>query len=897
LRINLRILFRRLAHWLRREQLERDLAEELETHRSLRQAHLEESGMPAGQAAQASHRALGNITLAHEDVHEIWVWRRLEEVVQDLCHGVRLLRRSPGFTSVAVLSLAVGIGANTAIFTLVDAVVLKTLPVEEPEQLVVLERVNTRGERSNMPYQLFEALRAPDQNFSGVFAALDGTYRLEMAGQGSGVETDPVRVQAVSGEYFQVLGVRAAVGRTLTVNDDQMFGSEPVAVLSYGFWRRRFAGDLSVIGQRVTVKGQSIAIIGVAPAPFFGEFVGRVPDLWVPLALQPALDPPDVLKDPRVGWLRVMARLQPGTDLRQAQESLNVRLHNLKTDSGPFGQSLRSVGAIALSPGSQGLSDTRTRFSKQLLILMAVVGVVLLIACANVANLLLVRGAARSRETAIRLAIGAGRGRLVRQLVVESGALALVGAVAGLVGVRFLLLAAQRVPQGVVPGLEHLSISPRVLAFSLGATMLTTLVAGLVPALRASGVDIQTTLKRAGRSGSSHGSHRLRELLVVSQVALAMLLLVGGSLMIRSVVRLTRADIGLVTEHVWTVPLSLPSSRYPEEWQQNRFYNVVAGRIAALPGIRAVGATAIEPYSGANLVNDVTPEERAAEYSSAGYLQAEWRIVSPGYFEASGVPLLRGRDFSALDREDGAPVAIVSRTLADRLWPGQDAVGKRLFWGGTDGTPRTVVGVAGDISDVAVQRQTPMMFLSTRQFVWPAMALIVRAERDIPDIAAQIRRAVWAEDAGLPVPIVRPLADSRSRAIATPRLGAMILGLFAGVAVTLALVGLYGVLSYAVVERTREIGIRMALGAQPGAVVGLLVRKGIRLAILGIVLGLGSAMALAPLMQEMLYRTTAADPAVLALAPLALAAVAALAAFVPARRAARVDPVMAFRSE
>jgi len=587
----------------------------------------------------------------------------------------------------------------------------------------------------------------------------------------------------------------------------------------------------------------------------------------------------------------MIGRMKPGLD----PAVVGADLARISTTSTEIHPAMQGWGARALS-----LSEftVGTDLQRTTLLLSAAVAVLLLLACANVANLLLARACARETELTIRIAMGAGRGRLIRHLLGESGVLALLGAGVGLLAVLWIVTAVRQWPAGTLAGIEGLVISPRVVVFSLAAMIIASLLAGLAPALGATRLDLHSTLKRAGRGNAAAGSHRLRELLVIGQVALAMLLLIGGGLMIRSVVRLNQADIGMTTQHVWSVPLPLPRSRYPEEWQVARFYNVVAARIAELPGIVAVGATSVEPFSGMNLVNDVTSEELAAEHPSAGYLQAVWRVVSPGYFEASGVPLLLGRDFGEDDQFDRVPVAIVSRSLAERLWPGQDAVGKRLYWGGTDGTPRTIVGVVGDLSDVAVERErAPTLFLTTRQLAWPGMSLIVRAERDIPGIAGLVRQAVWAEDAGLPVPVVRPLAESRAQATATPRLGATILAVFGAAALVLALVGLYGVLSYAVVERTREIGIRMALGARPGTVLGWLVGRGMRLAAIGIVVGLAAALALTPLVRDLLFRTTPTDALVLGAVPVILVAVAAVAAFVPGWRATRIDPATAFRAE
>jgi predicted permease len=883
-------LWRRLTYRLHRETLERDLAEELETHRSLRQARLEESGLPASEAAPASRRALGNITLAREDVREIWVSRLVDELLQDLRHGVRLLWRSPGFTSVAVLSLALGIGANTAIFTLVDAVVLKTLPVDEPERLVVLERVNTRGERSNIPYQLFEALRAPDRVFSGVFAALDGTYRLEMEGQGSDVEADRLHVQAVSGEYFQVLGVRAALGRALAMEDDRMARSEPVAVMSYGFWQRRFAGDASVIGQRITLKGQSISIVGVAPAKFFGESVGRAPDLWVPLTMQPRLDPPDVLRDPRVGWLRVMARLQPGTDMRQAQESLNVRFRGLKTDTGPLGDSLRQVGVIALSSGRQGLSDTRTRFSKQLWILMAVVGVVLLIACANVANLLLVRGAERSRETAIRLAIGAGRSRLVRQFLTESMILASMGGAAGLLiawwGSQMLLVLAS---EGSSPLAIDVTLDARVLAFTLATSLATVALFGLAPASAAARQDMNASLKATvGRARLA-----LPRVLVIAQVALSLLLFTGAGLFLQTLRNLRTVDLGFAAEEIVQARVNAPQAGYSRE-QIPDLHRRLLERLSTAPGIRSASLATSGFRTGTS---------RTCCIAIPGHIPAPGEDrqiqtigITPDYFRTMGVALLRGRAFTPQELAAGAPkVAIINETMARRHFGSDVPLGSRFGWGDPPAAKfdTEVIGVARDVLYGDLRHGAPPLIY------FPASDgryLIARAALPAASVAALIRREVQAVDRNL-VADVRTVPQILDQALVLERLLARLSGFFGLVALLLAAIGIYGLMGYAVARRTKEIGIRVALGAQRSRILRQVFTETLALAIIGIVLGICAALAMTRLIASSLFGVPPRDPVALGAGVLSLLVIAILAGSLPARRASRVEPIVTLRHE
>ena len=578
--MSLRILRKRLQYWINHRQRARDLAEELETHRGYREADLERSGLSAADAAAASRRALGNLTLATEDVRDVWIVRWFDELCRDLRHGIRLLRRSPGFTLTAVLSLSLGIGANTAIFSLIDAVILKSLPVEKPEDLVVLERVNTRGQPSNLSYPLFERLRQADQLFSGAFAALDGTYHVDLARAGSSAQDGRAEVQVVSSDYFQVLGVQTPLGRLLTPEDDNLALSNPVAVISYAFWQRWFGADPSAIGQRLTLKHESVTIVGVAPPGFFGESVGRAPDLWVPITLQPRLNPPALLSDPNVGWLRVMARLRNDVTITRAEAGLRAWRQGQKADSDPLAQALRQVSGIGIVPGRRGLSDARIRFSQQLWILTAVVGVVLLIACANVANLLLVRGAARRHETMIRLAIGAGRWRLVRQFLTESALLALLGGAVGLLlawwGSHVLLSLAS---EGASPLAIDVAPNLRIVGFTLSISFLTVLLFGLAPAGTVTRYALGGSLKPVpGRARLA-----LPRILLVTQVALSLLLLTGAGLFLQTIKNLRSVDLGFAADEIVQVSINPQGAGYSREKLPDLYRRILA-RLDAAPG-------------------------------------------------------------------------------------------------------------------------------------------------------------------------------------------------------------------------------------------------------------------------------------------------------------------------
>ncbi len=598
-------------------------------------------------------------------MRDVWIWRWADELVRDLRHGARLLRRSPGFTLVAVLSLGLGIGANSAIFSLVDAVILKTLPVDDPERLVALDRVNLRGERYNMSYPLFVVLRTPDATFSGMFAAIDGTYRLQMSAPGSAADAEPVAVQAVSGEYFPVLGVHPAAGRLLTIEDDNVTSTEPVAVLSYALWQRRFGGDLSAIGTRVVLKRHSITVVGVAPPRFSGESVGRAPDLWVPLTLQPKLDPPMLLDQANVGWLRAMARLRPGVSVAQAQDVLDRRLQALQQDSGDstnFGRRLRDMRTIAVSSGSQGLADTQKRFSTQLWMLMAVVGVVLLIACTNVANLLLVRAEVRARETAIRLAIGAGRGRIVRRFLTESVLLMCIGGTAGLFlgwwGSRVLVVLASR---GATPLTIDVTPDARILGFTAAVSAPTVLLFGLAPADLATRQDVSASFNAGG---VGRGRLLLPRLLVIAQVGLSLLLLTGAGLFLQTLRNLRAVDLGFETGEIVQAAINPQRAGYTRN-QLPDLYRRLLERLGSAPGIRSVSLATNGFRTGSSRTCCVAAQGHVPGPGEEREIHT--MNVTPGYFQTIGLQMLHGRAFTWTDVGGGPTspkVAIINEAMA-----------------------------------------------------------------------------------------------------------------------------------------------------------------------------------------------------------------------------------------
>ena len=799
----------------------------------------------------------------------------MDALVHDLRQAFRALRRSPGFAAVAVLMLALGIGAATAMFSVVDVTLLRPLPFHEPHRLVHVWETTPQGEDFSASEPNYLDFRAGARTLSALAA-----FRMGERSLTGGGEPERLRSVAATHSLFPVLGVTPALGRGFAASEDQPGGDARVAVLGDRLWRRRFGADPRVVGRTITLDGAPHTVVGVLPASF--RLLDA--DVWTPLA-------PGASQDRTDHWLRMVGRLAPGATHAGAQ----AELARIAARIGSEHPEVRGW-SVRVESLSEWLVDARARRASVLL--LGAVGLLLLLACANVANLLLARATTRQADLGLRAALGAGRARLVRQMLAESLLLAAAGAVLGLLGAAWALEAVRALPPGMVARADEIGIDARVMAFALAVTLFTTLVFGLAPALHASRDGLYDALKHTARTGASRAQRRLRDGLVVAQVALAVVLLCGAGLLVRSLVRLQGVDVGFATEHAYAVPLQLSGERYADEARVARFYEAVVGRVAEIPGVAGAGATAVDPFSEWNLMNDVTAEERAAQAPPSGELSAAWRVVTPGYFGAAGVPLLQGRLLNEADRDGAPPVAVVSRTLAARLWPGESAVGKRLFWGGTDGTPRTVVGVVGDIRDVTLEADPPpLLFLSAAQVSWPSMTLVVRTRGEAPGLADAVRRAVWAVDPGLPVPEVRPMERSRAAAVAEPRLHALLLGTFAAAALLLAGVGLYAVLAFSVVQRAREIGVRMALGARSVAVMGMLVRRGLALTAAGIVIGLVGAALLSRFVQSLLYQTAGTDLATYAAVPLLLAVVGAAASWLPARRAARVDPMVVLRSE
>jgi predicted permease len=805
----------------------------------------------------------------------------VDSIRQDFVYALKRLRSAPGFTLVAVATLALGIGATGALFSVVNGVLLRPLPYPEPEGLVRVAAVYEGRRVAVMSPLNFLDTAAAARSFEHLAAFDQGGYTL--TGRGEPVRLDGAEVSA---PFFELLRVPPFLGRGFRAEENEPSRSK-VVVLGHGLWRERFGGDPAVVGKDVTIDGEPRTVMGVAPAGF------SFPDesqLWLPLAYDEVFR----VKSRGAWYLNVIGRLRPGVALPVARAELETIATRLEREHPDQNEKL-GMTAVGLQDDMVG----GVRLA--LLVLLGAVGFVLLIACVNVANLLLARLSARETELAVRTAIGAGRWRLARQLLTEALVLGLAGGAAGLMvavwGTRLLL----ELQPGDLPRAAEVGVDWSVAGFAAGVSILASLLFGSVPALRASRRDPGDALREAGR-GLHGGQGRLGPGLVVAEVALAVTLLVGAGLLIRSFVQLRRVDPGFQTASALTFRISLPESSYSEEARRSAFYQDLVERLSALPGVRAAGATAGLPLSGVRFNLSFEVEGRP-KLSPAQQPSMEIRVVSPEYFEAIGMPVLAGRGFTPQDVDGAPPVMVLSRSAVRRFFPGEDALGKSitLGWRRPAGRPNaggTVVGIVGDVKDRGLaEEHPPEAYLAHAQLPLLNMDLVLRAATDPMASAAAAIKTVHGLDPELPVTRVRTLEQIVSRSIATPRFYAQLLAFFAASALLLAALGVFGVLSYAVSRRSREIGVRVALGARPGDVLRMVLGQALRLAALGLLLGAVAAAALSRALVSLLFELSPTDPATFAAVALVLAGAALLAATLPARRAARLDPLQALRSE
>ena len=809
----------------------------------------------------------------------------IDTLYKDVRYGLRSLLRRPGVTMIALVTLALGIGVNTAIFSAVDSVLLRPLPFKDSERLVsIWEQGLSSGVKQNevAPANFFD-LRNQTQAFEGIGA--HGPQDINLTGDG---EPERLSGELVTANVLSLLGVQPALGRTFLANEDQP-GQHRVVVLSDALWQRRFNRDSSIVNRSITLNGQSFTVVGVMPRGFF--YPERETELWIPWAMEP-----EQASGRGDHYLRLVARLRSGATIQQASAdvaSIGARL------AAEYPKTNEGLSFIVNSLHKDYAGDLRL----PMLILFAAVGLVLLIACANVANLLLAQATTRRKEIAIRIALGARRWTIVRQLLVESLLLAGAGGLLGVLGAFWGLEALSKLLPDSLSKLQNVSIDARVLLFTLGVSVLTAVVFGGVPALLAARAKPGETLGDVARdaAGGSSGRH-VRRVLIVSEVALAVVLLVGAGLLIRSFQLLRQVNTGFNTENLLTMSMVLPMPKYREPEARRAFYDEVLQRVNEIPGVESAGVITFLPlsFNGMNFSFSVEGQTSPGDMKLPFAL---YRVVSPDYFRAMGIALQRGRFFEGSDNADSQPVIMISQRLAEQYWPGQDPTGKRLKIGPLD-SPNpwlTVVGVVGDVRQAGLYGDPRMDLYAPyaqerRGFVTPRN-LVLRTKGDATAVAGAVRQAVWAVDKDQPISNVRTMDEVFAAAISRERFQALMLGLFAALALVLACVGLYGLIAYAVAQRTHEIGVRMALGAQPSDVLRLVLRQGMGLTIAGLIVGIAIGSVATPVLTDMLFGVTPRDPLTFIGVPVLLLLVAFLACYIPARRATRIDPLVALRCE
>jgi putative ABC transport system permease protein len=857
--------------------VERELAEEIDAClEMLAQAKVAE-GVDPEEARRAALIELGGVDQVKESVREVRVGHFFRTVWQDLRYGARTLRKSPGFTAVVVLTLALGVGANTAVFSVVNAVLLRPLAYRDPSRLVT---VLHDGWAPVAPANFLD-WREQSRSFESMAAAQ--SWNLTMTGQG---QPEQLNVLQTSAEMFHVLGVDAALGRTYAAGEDQP-GREHVVVISHGFWQRRFGGDRGVVGRQVTLDGEAYTVIGVMPPDFqFAPFWATHAEAWLPLNLGRRVN------DRRGQSLRVFARLKDGVTQAQAQtemETINRRLEEQypRENEGP---------AVSVDPLHEKVVG---KSRPALLVILGAVGFVLLIACANVANLMLTKSALRRKEIAVRIALGAGRRRVVRQLLTESLLLSLAGGGAGLLLASWSNSTLASLGPDSLPRVRTVGLDANVLVFTLGLCVLVGLLFGLAPALRSTKTDLTESLKDRSRgSTSDRRQERVRKFLVVGEIAVSLVLLIGGGLTMRSFLRLTSVDPGFDPRGVMTATVPLAGPRYSTDEQRAAFFKLLTERVSSLPGVKSASVINHLPLGGDVWTYGFTVEGRPAP-TDAERPSAVYRVARPDYFRTMGAALLKGRDFTERDDASSPGVVIVNEALARRQWPGEEPLGKRITVNGESGKPREVVGVVRDLKQGEwASEPKPEMYLPHSQAAPPrSMTLVVRASSDTSEVAREVRREVWAIDKDLPVSQVASMEDVVAESVAQQRFNTLLIGVFAAAALMLAAVGVYGVMSHTVTQRTHEIGVRMALGARGRDVLGMIIRQGLVLTLIGLAVGLAGAFALTRVMDSLLYEVSATDPLVFGGVAAALTLSALLACYVPARRATKVDPMEALRYE
>ncbi len=902
----LRLFIHRLCGLFLKRKMERDLEDEIRSHLDMQIEDNLRLGMSPEEARYEALRKFGGVEQVKESYRDRSSLSFVDSTLQDLRYGLRMLWKNKGFTAIAVLSLALGIGANTAIFSLVDTVLIKTLPVKNPEQLVFLERGDVPpGPQRSLSRAFFEQARMQHELLAGVCTFFtDSRVNVVLDGQ-----AEAASAQRVTGSFFAVLGVNTLLGRTITEEDDKVPGAHPVVVISYRYWRRRFASDPAIVGKTILLNGHPFTIIGVTPPEFFGAAVGEAPDFWAPMMMSEQISLGYSFKGSFNNPVYPMlARLKPEVSEQRARTLLTGLLRQTALEEigieielwSPERQQALRQQTIALVPASRGFggfASLRMRFSDPLRILMAVVGLILLIACANVANLSLARATARRKEIAVRLALGANRFRLIRQLLTESLLLVGLGGALGLAlawwSNRFLLAL---VASGRTPVSLNVTPDARVLTFTAAVSLLACVLFGLAPAWRATAVDLTPALQDSSRSAEGGARLGLGKSLVVMQVALSLSLLIGAGLFVRSLGKLYALDAGFKKENVLLVSTDARMIGYQGK-QVAALHQRLLERFKMIPGVRSASLGWAGLLSGAWIKNLGTLHVQGRPAPPGAPKRPQIVGVGPEYFETVGMTILRGRSFTArdFDRESGQKAVIVNETFARDYFGEEDPIGQRFGYNAA-GDESEVVGVVKDTKHSSLRERTQGAFY-TPDFGQKGTTFQLRTAADPTLIIAAVRQAAREIDANLPLFNIKTLATQVDESLAQERLISTLSSFFGLLSLLLAAIGMYGILAYAVSRRTREIGIRISLGARPGAVLRMVLRQGLILTLLGVGIGLAASLGATRLLASQLFDVTPTDPVTFVVAPIMLLAVALLACLVPARRATNVDPLTAIRQE
>jgi predicted permease len=889
--MNWRRQMAKIGAMFRRRKLADEIDEEVRFHLAMEEQENRERCMAPDEAHYAALRRFGNVTQSQETSREMWGWRWLETVLQDLRYGLRQLRRNPGFTAVAVITLGLGIGANTAIFSVVDAVLLRPLHFPNPDRLVSVTSTIQRATRiGNASYPDFLDWRARNHAFDGMAAYRQDNFTLT-----GGDMPLHIRALIASADLFKVLQIKPALGRTFLSGEDTpgaLGGTNPV-IISYGLWERRFNSDRHVLGQVINLNDKQYTVVGVMPAGFQFPIQSQPVGLWTTMApdLSPFEDGKSMASERGAHYLQVIARLRPNVTVSQAQAEMSGVVSALNKQ---YPENKPRYAHVMPE-----LERVVGKASAALMVLLGAVGCVLLIACANVANLLLARASRRKKEMAVRTALGATRGRVVRQVLTESVLLALGGGAFGTLqavwGIEFLKFL---IPQGA-PRTGQIGMDGHVFVFAATLSLTTGILFGLLPAFRSSGHALVESLKEGGRdSGPGERRGGARGALVVSEVAVALCLLVGAGLLIQSFLRLRGADPGFDAHNVLTFNLALPS-RYSQV-QSIQFFEEALNRIRGMPGVHSASAVVPLPLSADSVSTSFDIEGQPNVPGHAP--DTNYCFVEPGYFQTLRIPLIKGRDFTWHDTLKTIPVVIINESLVKQFFAGEDPIGKHLNAhignGYTKSPMREIVGVVRDVKNHGLSASPgSQVYVPLAQSPLDVMTFVVRMATDPTSLAAAARTQIKALDKDLPLFGVETLNEYVDQTLAPPRFVALLLGIFGCIALLLAMVGIYGVVSYSVSQRTHEIGLRMALGAERRGVLKLVIGQGLKLTLIGVTIGVGGALALTRFLSSMLFGVKPTDPLTFIAVSLILIAVALVACYIPARRAAKVDPMVALRYE